>query len=238
LDGGTDLYRANDRTNADHPISMRPIFISGIGTGIGKTVVAAIVAQSLGAAYWKPVQAGYEDGTDMERVRIWTDAASVVIYPELYRLAMPASPHIAARNEGTTIRIAEIVAQYHRFSTGRPVVIEGAGGLMVPLNDEGEWVAGIAKELNAHVILVSRNYLGSINHSMLTAAYCRQQALDVAGWIFNDQYLDYENEIAAWSGYQRLGSIPPAPVINGDFVAAQARDLFSSLKKIYEQEGA
>jgi len=217
---------------------MRPIFISGIGTGIGKTVVSAIVAQSLGAAYWKPIQAGWEDGTDTGRVQSWTDASKVEVYPELYRLAMPASPHIAARKEGIVIRMEEIVAQYRRFPADRRVVIEGAGGLLVPLNEEGQWVAGIAKELNAHVILVSRNYLGSINHSLLTAAYCLQQELDVAGWIFNDQYLDYENEIAAWSGYPRLGSIPPVPVIDRDFVAAQARDLFSSLKKIYEQEGA
>lgn len=80
------------------------------------------------------------------------------------------------------------------------------GGLLVPLN-EREMVADIIRELNAKLILVSRNYLGSINHSLLTAEYCRQKNIPVLGWVFNDQYMDYEEEIVKWSGYPRLASV-------------------------------
>ena len=89
----------------------------------------------------------------------------------------------------------------------RPLVIEGAGGLMVPLN-ETEFVIDLVKILDARLLLVSRNYLGSINHSLMTAAICRQHGLDVAGWIFNDQYMNYEQEIVQWSGYPALFSVP------------------------------
>ena len=82
---------------------MQPIFITGIGTGVGKTVIAAIVAEALQADYWKPVQAGYEDGTDSKNVQQLLSNPSSAIHPELYKLKMPASPHIAAREEGITI---------------------------------------------------------------------------------------------------------------------------------------
>ena len=89
----------------------------------------------------------------------------------------------------------------------RPLVIEGAGGLMVPLNEK-EFVIDLVKALDARLVLVSRNYLGSINHSLMTASICRDRGLDVAGWVFNDQYMDYAEEIAAWSGYPILFSLP------------------------------
>ena len=87
----------------------------------------------------------------------------------------------------------------HRSSSNDFLIIEGAGGLMVPLNGK-EFAADLFKKLNAKIILVSRNYLGSINHSLLTAQVCKHYRLPVAGWLFNDQYLDYENEIVQWSG--------------------------------------
>ena len=88
----------------------------------------------------------------------------------------------------------------------RPLIIEGAGGLLVPLN-ENEFVIDLIKKLDARLILVSRNYLGSINHSLLTAGICKQAGLDVAGWVFNDQYFHYEPEIAAWTKYPILFSL-------------------------------
>src|SRR5580700_10430682 len=125
---------------------MRPIFITGIGTGVGKTLVSAIVAEALGAYYWKPVQAGFEEGTDAEWVEARispapTDGTSVNrearitggrVFPELYKLRLPASPHIAARQEGVVISLEEIAA---RLPPARPLVVEGAGGLLAPLND-------------------------------------------------------------------------------------------------------
>lgn len=186
---------------------MKPYFVSGIGTGIGKTLAAAILAEALHADYWKPVQAGFETGTDSELVASLVSNGQTRIHPESYKLKLAASPHIAARQENTRIDLSRIVSDYQKLDTGRPLVIEGAGGLLVPLNDS-EFVIDLVKKLDAKLVLVSRNYLGSINHSLMTANICRQNKLDVAGWIFNDQYMDYEPEISGWSQYPGLLSIP------------------------------
>ena len=183
---------------------MKRYFVTGIGTGIGKTIVSAMLAEALEADYWKPVQAGNIE-TDSEFVRQVISNPKSVVHPELYSLVMAASPHIAARNEG--LRIETQFIKDNIPQTANTLIIEGAGGLMVPLNDT-RFVSDLVAELDATVILVSRNYLGSINHSLMTAMICRQKGLPVAGWIFNDQYLQYEDEIVSWSGYPKLASIP------------------------------
>ena len=230
---------------------MQPIFITGIGTGIGKTLVSAIVTEALDAAYWKPVQAGFEEGTDTswvgERIshRPQPGHPQSRLFPETYKLALPASPHIAARQEGIIISLDKIADQFDAIRAGTPankpnpvtaspsatanttslaprhLIIEGAGGLLVPLNDT-EFVLDLIQRLDATVILVSRNYLGSINHSLLTAAACRAQGLRVAGWIFNDQYMEYEQEIVQWSGIPAIASIPFRENPDAEFVRAQA----------------
>ncbi|HVY75061.1 MAG TPA: dethiobiotin synthase [Puia sp.] len=186
---------------------MRPFFISGIGTGIGKTFVAALLTEVLKADYWKPVQAGFAEGTDSETVQQLSTHPGMVIHPETYRLKLPASPHIAAREEGIRIDPDHILEHYGQFDNNRPLIIEGAGGLLVPLN-ESQTVIDLILALKARLILVSRNYLGSINHSLLSAAVCRQREIDVAGWVFNDQFMNYEQEIAGWSGIPALFSLP------------------------------
>jgi dethiobiotin synthetase len=211
---------------------MRPLFITGIGTDVGKTLVAAILAEALQADYWKPVQAGFSEGTDSEWVKEMTGGSGERVHPELYRLSMAASPHIAAREEGVQISLDRIVERYGQIGAGSaPLIIEGAGGLLVPLNDR-EFVVDLVKKLDATVILVSRNYLGSINHSLLTAAVCKAHGLRVGGWIFNDQYLHYEEEIAAWTGIPVLASVPRTERPDKVFVRAQAeriRPLLQSL---------
>jgi len=211
---------------------MQPIFITGIGTGIGKTLVSAIVTEALDAMYWKPVQAGFEEGTDTEWVGERISHPDTRLIPETYKLALPASPHIAARHEGISISLDKIVGQWHSIRSGaapRPIVIEGAGGLLVPLNSE-QFVLDLVKQLEATVILVSRNYLGSINHSLLTANACRRQGLRVAGWIFNDQYMRYEEEIAQWSGLPSIASIPFEDDLSSDFVREQAEKIRPALQ--------
>jgi dethiobiotin synthetase len=200
---------------------MQPIFITGIGTGIGKTVVSAIVAEALQADYWKPVQAGFSDGTDSEWVRSMLSERSI-IHPEVYKLKMPASPHIAAREEGIKIDLQNIFDQ--RPTTNDQLIIEGAGGLLVPLNDN-EFVLDLIKKLNAKVILVSRSYLGSINHSLLTAQVCKANNIEVLGWIFNDQYLSYEKEIEDWTGYPVIGSVSFTDKVDKVFIQQQALNL-------------
>jgi dethiobiotin synthetase len=209
----------------------RPIFITGIGTGVGKTLIAAIVTEALAADYWKPVQAGYEDGTDTITIRSLLSHTDSVVHPELYCLQTPASPHIAARIDQVEISIDAITQAASKILDSivpKQLVIEGAGGLLVPLTGS-LMVAQLIKALNARVILVSRNYLGSINHSLLTAAYCKTHGIDVAGWIFNDDYMNYENEIVHWSGYPSLGSVPKLETINKATVAEQAARIKHSL---------
>jgi dethiobiotin synthetase len=207
---------------------MRPLFITGIGTDVGKTVVAAIVAEALGAVYWKPVQAGFDQGTDSEWMGERISGGPRLVKSEVYKLKLPASPHIAAREEGIMINLDKIV---EAMPPDRPLVIEGAGGLMVPLNEQ-EFVIDLIKRLDARVILVSRNYLGSINHSLLTAAVCKAHGLDVAGWIFNDQYLHYEQEIIQWSGIPAIGSVPFVEQPDAVWVREQAGRLGPALRKM------
>ncbi|HMC85147.1 MAG TPA: dethiobiotin synthase [Chitinophagaceae bacterium] len=188
---------------------MTPIFVTGIGTDVGKTIASSVLVSALDADYWKPVQAGSLENTDRDFVKEHVTSDGQCFY-EVYNLKMPASPHIAARSEGISIDLNKIVDYYQDIKKNSPLskylIIEGAGGIYVPLNDN-EFVIGLIKRLNAKVVLVSRNYLGSINHSLLTAAICKANKIDVLGWIFNGDYLEYENEIAGWTGYPIIGKI-------------------------------
>ena len=209
----------------------RPLFITGIGTDVGKTLVSAILTEALEADYWKPVQAGFEQGTDSAWIKQMLSNRLSVVHEEVYKLKTPASPHIAARIDKIEIDgelIKEKAVSLLQATQGQQLIIEGAGGLLVPLHKD-LMVADLIRMLDARVILVSRNYLGSINHSLLTASYCRANDLDVAGWIFNDDYLQYESEIVSWSGYPSLGSVPKLETINRSIIKEQAARLLPGL---------
>src|SRR6201992_318338 len=141
----------------------KPLFITGIGTGIGKTVVSAILVESMKADYWKPIQSGDLDNSDTLKVQSLVSNPKTVFHPETYRLTQPYSPHKSAAIDGVVIDI-------NAFSipeTDNILIIEGAGGLMVPLN-EHDLMIDLIKKLQAEVILISQNYLGSINHTILS----------------------------------------------------------------------
>jgi dethiobiotin synthetase len=149
-------------------------FISAIGTDSGKTVVSAIFATALDATYWKPVQAGYP--RDADTVAALCD---VNIHPEKYILNTPASPHYAAEVDNVHIAVEDFeLPDYPQ------VIVEGAGGLMVPINKQ-ELMADLAAHLNLPVVLVCNLYLGSINHSLLSIDYLKRRQLNVAGIVFN-----------------------------------------------------
>jgi dethiobiotin synthetase len=211
----------------------KTFFITGIGTGVGKTLASAILAEALEADYWKPVQAGFADGTDADTVRDLVSNPHTIVHPELYRLLLPASPHIAAREEGLQIALPKIVDAFHhiRRRGDRFLVIEGAGGLLVPLNEQ-DTMLDLIRGIGAEVILVSRNYLGSINHSLLTARVLRDAAIPVRGLIFSDEFMAYENDIASWTGLPVLGSIPAASVIDRTFVSTIAQQMRPQLTGI------
>lgn len=157
----------------------RRFVVTGTDTGIGKTVFAAALTGALEACYWKPVQSGLEEETDSETVRRLAGIASCRILPEAYRLNTPASPHLAARLDGVVIapdrlRIPE---------TDRPLVIEGAGGLLVPLTDESLFIDVFAR-WQIPVILCARTGLGTINHTLLSLEAMRRRSIDVFGVAF------------------------------------------------------
>lgn len=208
---------------------MTPLFITGTGTDVGKTLVAAIVTEALYADYWKPVQAGYADGTDSLRIQQMISNRRTKIHPELYRLEMPASPHIAASAENKKITVREIIA--HLPQTKNQLIIEGAGGLMVPLNEK-ELILTLIKKLKARIIIVSKNELGSINHSLLTAAVLKKEKINVAGWIFTEEYKSYEEEIAQWSGYPLIARIKHLPAISKETIRAEGFKMRHLLKAI------
>jgi dethiobiotin synthetase len=223
---------------------LNVIFVTGIGTDIGKTVASAILCEALEADYWKPVQAGFDDGTDAALLKSLVTNKKTIVHPETYKLKLASSPHIAARKEGIKIDLNKIVEDYFKIVNRESsnvnasqnskqktenLIIEGAGGLMVPLN-ENEFIIDLIKKLNAKVILVSKNYLGSINHSLLTASVCKQNNLDVAGWMFNEDFMNYEEEIEAWSGYTKIATVPTCEHINAMFVQQQAMLIKHSLQ--------
>ena len=182
---------------------MKRYFVTGIGTDVGKTVAAAILTEALQADYWKPVQAGGLDFTDTDMVKSLVSNAKSVFHPEAYRLKMAASPHKAAAAEGIEIDVHGLKLP----ETQNNLIVEGAGGLMVPLNKR-YLVLDLVQQLGLEVILVSRNYLGSINHTLLTAEVLRYRKVPVAGIIFNgEENQTSEDFIVKYTGLRRLPSI-------------------------------
>jgi dethiobiotin synthetase len=182
---------------------MKRYFVTGIGTDVGKTVAAAILTEALQADYWKPVQAGGLDFTDTDMVKSLVSNERSVFHPEAYRLKMAASPHKAAAAEGIEIDVHGLKLP----ETENNLIVEGAGGLMVPLNKR-YLVLDLVQQLGLEVILVSRNYLGSINHTLLTAEVLRYRKVPVAGIIFNgEENQTSEDFIIKYTGLRRLPSI-------------------------------
>ena len=213
---------------------MNIIFVTGIGTDVGKTIACAILCEALEADYWKPVQAGFDNGTDAALLKSLVTNKKTVVHPETYKLKLASSPHIAARKEGIKIDLKKIEQHFINIQSSivnrqSSIVIEGAGGLIVPLN-ETEFIIDLIKYLDAKVILVSKNYLGSINHSLLTASACKQNNLSVLGWMFNEDYMNYEEEIETWSGYTKIATVPTCEHVTTLFVQQQALLIKHSLQ--------
>lgn len=188
-------------------------FITGIGTGIGKTIVSAVLTAKLKADYWKPIQSGDLDISDSLFVKHLV-SAETVIHPESYRLSQPLSPHLSARLDGISITLDAIKTP----KTNNHLIIEGAGGLMVPLNDR-ELILDLIKSLAVKVIVVSQNYLGSINHTLLTLELLKANQIDIAGLIFNGtENPESEQYISNYSGVKVLGRIPKMSVIDSETI--------------------
>lgn len=200
------------------------IFISGIGTDVGKTLVAAIFCEALQAYYWKPVQSGSLDYSDTQQVAERITQGTAACLPEAYRLRLPASPHAAAAAENRTIQLQEL-----RPPAPRPLVVEGSGGILVPLNNThtyGDWLAA----MRFPTVLVSRNYLGSINHTLLSIEALRQRDIPLLGIVFNGEtYPAGENFILQHSQLPCLLRIPDMPHITPQHIQSLAQQLRKQL---------
>lgn len=196
------------------------LFITGISTDVGKTVAAAIITQSLEADYWKPIQAGDLDHSDSHKVQGYISNQKTVFHPSSYALQTPASPHYAAAVDGITIDLAQIKEPV----TDNHLVIEGAGGILVPLNTT-DTVADLIQP-DYKVIVVSRHYLGSINHTLLTIEALKNRQIAVAGIIFSgDENPASESIILSKTDVKFIGRIDQEPYFDANVIVEYA-DLF------------
>ncbi len=190
---------------------MKRYFVTGIDTNIGKTVVSAILTEALQADYFKPIQAGDLEKGDSKTVQALLSNSKSKIWPENFALKAAMSPHAAAELEEITIQAKDISLP----ESDNHLIVEGAGGLMVPINNE-ETYLDIMQTLGLEVILVSKNYLGSINHTLMTIRHLQQANIPIKGIIFNgDIQMSSEKVILEMTGIPYLGR-----VLNEDSVDA------------------
>ena len=196
------------------------LFITGIGTDVGKTVASAILTQALEADYWKPIQAGDLDHSDTDKVKALVSNKKSQFHPNAYALNTPASPHYAASLDGIVLDIKKIQEPI----TANHLVIEGAGGILVPLNDTDSIIDLIQKDYK--VVVVSRHYLGSINHTLLTFEALKNRNIAVAGIIFSgDENQATESIILKKTKVNCIGRIDNEPYFDQNVVQYYA-DLF------------
>jgi len=199
---------------------MNNYFITGTGTGVGKTIVASILTEALNADYWKPVQCGNLENTDKQIVRGLVSNSKSVFHKETFLLKTPVSPHLAASIEGVEINLNNIEIPY----ASNNIVIEGAGGLMVPINTKGDLMLDLIKKLRTDIILVSQNYLGSINHTLLTVSALNVANIKIAGIVFNgDENSETEKYILNYTSLPCLGKIRKEESLNKEIIIKYAK---------------
>jgi dethiobiotin synthetase len=195
---------------------QKQYFITGISTEVGKTVAAAIITEALQADYWKPIQAGELDNSDTHKVKRLISNSKSVFHENSYALKTPMSPHAAAEIEGVTIDLKKIIVP----KTKNHLVIEGAGGLLVPLNNS-ETILDIIKP-NYKVIVVSRHYLGSINHTLLTIKLLQEKGFDIAIIFSGDAHKTTEDIIVKMTNVTVIGRINEEPYFDKNVVKEYA----------------
>ncbi|MGV0756798.1 dethiobiotin synthase [Empedobacter brevis] len=167
----------------------KKLFVTGIGTGIGKTIVSAILTEALQADYWKPVQSGDLDRSDSELVKSLT-SGNIIIHQERYQLELAASPHQSAKKENIEIKLTDFSLPV----TSNHLIVEGAGGLFVPLNEK-EFMLDVIQHLNLPAVVVSTNYLGCINHTLLTIEALKNRGILIDLFVFNGEFDEDTHQI-------------------------------------------
>ncbi|TXD82497.1 dethiobiotin synthase [Subsaximicrobium wynnwilliamsii] len=204
---------------------MNTYFITGIGTDVGKTIVSAIITEALQADYWKPIQAGDLDNGDTQKVQRLISNKKSKFHPNAYALNTPMSPHAAADIDGVTIDLEQIKAP----KTKNHLVIEGAGGLLVPINKTQTILDLIQPDYK--VIVVSRHYLGSINHSLLTLDLLKQKGLDASIIFCGNENTSTEDIITSMSKVPVIGRIEEEPYFDQNVILEYAEKLKASITK-------
>lgn len=200
-------------------------FITGIGTDVGKTIVSAIFTEALQADYWKPIQSGDLNNSDTDKVKKLISNSTSVFHESAYNLTTPASPHYSAQLDGITIDLRKIKEP----KTKNHLIIEGAGGVYVPINEKNTILDLIKPDFK--VIVVSRHYLGSINHTLMTIETLKSKGLDIFGIVFNgEKNQSTEDIILTKTGLKHLGSIEPEPYFDKNVVRYYADNFEENLK--------
>jgi len=196
-------------------------FITAIDTNIGKTLISSVIVQKLGFDYWKPIQSGLESPTDTETVQSLVKRTDVTFHTERFRLNQPLSPHNAAELDNISIKLTDF-----NLPTNRNLIIEGAGGVMVPLNYEGDTMLDLMRTFPCEIIIVSKNYLGSINHTLMTCNVLKNAGLTVKGLIFSgERNKSSEKVIQIVSNLPILGYIPTLTDINKEVIDQLSRKI-------------
>jgi dethiobiotin synthase len=194
------------------------LIVTGTDTDVGKTVVCAMLTLALDAYYWKPIQAGTPDGTDRERVAAMTGLPLSRWLPERYILRQPLSPHRAAELDGVAIDLAHLALP--DGPEDKFLIVEGAGGVLVPLNRATLQIDLFAR-WKAPIVVVARTALGTINHTLLTLEALNARAIPVLGVVFvGDAMPDTERTIVEFGRVKRLGRLPRLPILNPDVLRA------------------
>ncbi|HKJ47273.1 MAG TPA: dethiobiotin synthase [Balneolales bacterium] len=199
-------------------------FVTGTDTGIGKTLVSAMLTIGLHADYWKPVQSGLDEGmTDTQRVKKWTRFDDSHFHKETYLLSEPLSPHASAAIDGVTIQMQNfhIPESRHEY-----LIVEGAGGLMVPLNDQ-DMIIGLIKMLKLPVLLVARSSLGTINHTLLSLEQLRRYDIRVLGVVLNGPDNPGNTEaIEKYGDVNVFGTVQALEEINKETIKNEFKRIF------------
>ena len=185
---------------------MTGYFVTGTGTNVGKTVLSALLVNALDAAYWKPVQTGASEGTDRESVRAWSEATEDRLPLERYRFDPPVSPHMASREAG--VRISLDAFEFPAAPADREWIVEGAGGVMVPLN-ESDLMRDLMLRIGFPVIVAARTALGTINHTLLTLAALREARVTICGVVLiGNENIENRRAIEHYGNIRVIGQIP------------------------------
>jgi dethiobiotin synthetase len=187
-------------------------FITGTDTGIGKTVVSALLCAALDAIYWKPIQTGTREGTDRDTVTKLAEIPASRTIPEVYRFAPPVSPHLAARLAGARIELRKI--RMPQLAANEALIVEGAGGALVPIN-RTQLMTDLMRHLQLPVLLITRTSLGTINHTLLSLAALRSARLDVRGVVMvGKSNRENRKAIEHYGEIEVVGAVPMLAKIN------------------------